>query len=270
MSARKKSRSGRDGIRPSFRHIAISIAGLAVVVAILIAAIALSPVRDLAGGSDSSVLHAAIVDQLSLTAPNQGFVDDASDQLRAAGYTVDYYQGADVTVEFYRDLPKRDYDVLILRTHSTAAISQGDETVSSISLFTNEPYSETKYAQEQAQGRLGAAFYEEGGPEIFGVLAGFIANSMKGRFDDTVVVMMGCDGLSNDEAAKAFIEKGASTYISWSEFVSASHTDAATDRLLEHLLDEGLPPWQAVAATMAEVGPDPYYGAILKSYPSAP
>ncbi|MCJ7767042.1 hypothetical protein MUP79_01440 [Candidatus Bathyarchaeota archaeon] len=36
-------------------------------------------------------LKAAIVDQLSLTFPNQAFVEAAANTLKQAGYTVDYY-----------------------------------------------------------------------------------------------------------------------------------------------------------------------------------
>jgi hypothetical protein len=55
--------------------------------------------------------------------------------------------------------------------------------------------------------------------------------------------------------------------VSWSRRVSASHTDAATQRLLEKLLVDGLPVGEAVAQTAAEVGPDPLYGAELRVLP---
>ena len=48
----------------------------------------------------SSQLKAAIVDQLSLTFPNQTFIETATNTLKQAGYTVDYYPGEKVTVEF--------------------------------------------------------------------------------------------------------------------------------------------------------------------------
>jgi hypothetical protein len=52
--------------------------------------------------------------------------------------------------------------------------------------------------------------------------------------------------------------------VSWTQPVSASHTDAATQRLLERLLIEGQPTTEAVRQTAAEVGPDPAYEGELR------
>ncbi len=79
--------------------------------------------------------------------------------------------------------------------------------------------------------------------------------------------MMGCEGLLTDTTARAFIERGAETYISWDETVTAAHTDAATSALLEHLLIDGLSPAEAVERTMAELGPDPVFESRLLAYP---
>jgi hypothetical protein len=50
--------------------------------------------------------------------------------------------------------------------------------------------------------------------------------------------------------------------------VSSEHTDATTERLLQHLLIDGLTIQEAVTQTMAEVGPDPSYDSVLRLYPS--
>lgn len=210
--------------------------------------------------------RAAIVDQLSLTQPNPAFVETATNLLEEAGYTVDYYPGEQVTVDFYRDLPTRGYEFLILRVHS-ALTGTGEEATDDATLYTTEPYSESKYLSEQVARRLGIASYYEGGPEYFGITPEFVRSSMKGEFDQTVVILMGCDGLRSDAAAEAFVRRGARAFVSWSGPVSASHTDAATERLLQHLLVDRLTLGQAVAQTMAEVGPDPTYGSSLSFYP---
>ena len=258
----------RGAIKP--RAIGFALLGAAVIAAV----IAWSPVGGAltgltTGGSGSPSHRAAIIDQLGLTAPNAAFADDATAELEQAGYSVDYYSAEQVTVDLYRGLPDHDYDLVLLRTHSTSVVSRGAEEVSSVALFTNEPYDETKYYEDQRAGRLGFASYTDGGELLFGITADFIENSMLGRFDDTLIVMMGCDGLKNERAAEAFIGKGASSFISWDQFVTAPHTDAATERLLEHLLRERLSPADAVRQTMLEVGPDKYYGAVLKAYPPA-
>ena len=220
------------------------------------------------GGEDEGPLKAAIVDQLSITVPNPEFIVDATSKLEQAGYTVDYYPGEEVTVSFYRQLPFFEYDVIVFRSHADRlqAIDDRGEAFDEVVLFTSEPYSEERYQNEQNDHDLVIVRYSEGGDPFFGVAAGFIDN-VKNGFDGAQIIMMGCEGLLTDTTAKAFIDRGAESYISWNETVTASHTDAATSVLLGHLLLEGLPPSAAVAETMAELGPDPLFGSELVAYP---
>ncbi len=212
------------------------------------------------------------MDQLSLTFPNPNFVDAATNTLQRAGYSVDYYPGEQVTVELYRNLPRRDYDLVVLRVHAGLVEevdrSSGTDVLTDyVSLFTGEPYSKTKYVEEVQTGPLGIATYVDGGPEYFGVGPKFIESRMNGRFGDTTVILMGCDGLRSDRTAKAFLQRGADSFISWDRPVSADHTDEATERLLRHLLVERHPTSKAVEQTMAEIGPDPTYESELRFYP---
>ena len=217
---------------------------------------------------ESSNKTAVIVDQLQLTQPNPDFVSQTRDLLARAGYTVDYVPGDRVTVDFYRTLPDRHYDLVILRVHAgitTEVDAQSGEKTGKeyVSLFTGEPYSASKYAQEQLD-RLGKATYYEGADPLFGIGPEFIEKSMEGNFQGSLVIMMGCDGLRSQKTAEAFLRKGASAFVSWSKPVSAQHTDAATERLLEHLLIEKQPVQDAVAKTSAELGPDPTYKGELR------
>ena len=214
---------------------------------------------------------AAIVDQLSLTQPNPDFAETATNILQQGGYAVDYFPGEQVTVDFYRNLPTHGYDLIILRVHSGIAeetdVSTGVKTKTDyVGLFTGEPYSPDKHPEEQI-GRLGGARYYEGAPWLFGIGPDFITYSMRGSFDKTLIVLMGCDGLRSERTGQAFLDKGASAFVSWSRTVTASHSDAATLGLLEKLLVDGLPVGDAVAQTAAEVGPDPLYGAELRVLP---
>jgi len=61
---------------------------------------------------------------------------------------------------------------------------------------------------------------------------------MKGTFQNTTIIMMGCNGLTYPYMAQAFIGKGVKVYISWDLAVSASHTDKATIHLLQRLITE--------------------------------
>lgn len=216
-----------------------------------------------------SQLKAAIVDQLSLTVPNQTFIETAADILKKAGYTVDYYPGEKVTVEFYRNLPTHGYKIIILRVHSTATEARGIE--GPVTFFTSELYSERKYVYEQLTGQLCAVAFSreqaEKGIRYFGISPLFVIHSMRGRFQDTVIIMMGCEGLDNPLMAMAFKEKGAKTYISWNQQVLASHTDIATTRLLHHLLIEKLTLNQALRETFKEIGFDPRHQSLLIYYP---
>ena len=253
---------GRVGLRGAVALlVALTIFGASLAGGLLYAA---------SGGDDGSSgpKTAVIVDQLSLTQPNPDFIFSARSLLAEAGYAVDYFPGEQVTVDFYRSLPQRDYDLVILRVHAGITLevdsSSGVRTETEyVSLFTGEPYSADKYPEEQVN-RLGKATYYEGADPLFGIGPAFVKESMQGRFDNTTIVMMGCDGLRSQRTAQAFLDKGADAFVSWSQPVSASHTDATTERLLENLLLVGLNTTDAVSRTAAEMGPDPVYDGELR------
>jgi hypothetical protein len=211
--------------------------------------------------------RAAIVDQLSLTQPNPAFVETATDLLEQAGYAVDYYPGEEVTVEFYRHLPTWGHKLIIFRVHSAQGREDG-RLADWVTLFTADSYDATWYVSEQAQHCLSRVSYEEHGPKYFGIMPGFIKSSMTADFPDTTMIIMGCDGLRSDKIAEAFVERGAKAVVAWDGLVSSAHTDAATERLVHYLLIERLTLQEAIAQTMAEVGPDPTYDSTtLLLYP---
>ena len=209
----------------------------------------------------------AIVDHLSLHQPNPNFNQTASAILEEAGFTVDYYPSEEVTVNFFRNLPKHDYGLLILRVHSGIGVVETDW----VCLFTSERYTRSKYVDEQLAGRIMAACYQNPPepPYFFGINPDFVRLSTKGRFQNTIVIMMGCDGLRYPTMAEAFISKGARAYISWDKAVLTSHTDKATIQLLRHLVIEKQTIEKAVAETNKEVGPDPQDRSILLYYPDS-
>lgn len=219
----------------------------------------------------SSQLKAAIVDQLSLTYPNQTFIQTATNTLKQAGYTVDYYSGEKVTVEFYRNLPTQGYKLIILRVHSTAALRSGTNYIeTSVMLFTSEPVSTAKYIYDQLTDRLVRVFYlpyAEGDPSYFGITANFVREGMNGKFENTLIITMGCEGLTNALMAKAFLDRGAKAYIGWNGPVSASFTDETTICLLQHLIIKKQTTDKALEETFLEKGPDPTYESLLIYYP---
>jgi len=215
--------------------------------------------------------RAAIVDQLSLTSPNQTFVEVAANTLERAGYTVDYYAGENVTVGFYRDLPMQDYNVIILRVHSTGDLVSGSSTVeTSVCLFSSELVSSSKYVSEQFTCALVGVYFlprHEGDPEYFGVSNVFVKDNMNGKFNNTLIIMMGCEGLTNTLMANAFLAKGARACIGWNGPVLQAETDATTTTLLNHLFVNRQTIDSALEQTFSEMGPDPQYNTIMIYYP---
>lgn len=217
------------------------------------------------GGPPAEPRTAAIVDQLSERDPNPGFVAAATEMLEGAGYVVDYYPGEEITVSFYRELPTHDHDLIVLRSHSARLRKIWRyELVDEVVIFTSEPYRPRGWYEDQKAQRLAKMRYHEGGEAYFGIRAEFIRTAMPGEFEDATIILMGCDGLESQTTAQAFLDKGASAFVSWTGAVSGSHSDAATERMLELLLVEGLDTVDAVERTVAEVGPDPVFGAQLR------
>jgi len=216
---------------------------------------------------------AAIVDQLSSLQENEAFVRNVTQELEDYGFEVDLYQGDEITVEFYRQLPTYGYKLIIFRAHSGILRQDGEVMLRTV-LFTNEPYSESGHPLEQVYEQVAMGGACEGCPMMFGITPKFVRaegvfgqdRDMEGRFDDTVIIMMGCSGIALPDLAEAFVDKGASVYLAWDRSVELYYVDQATPYLVGQLCSENLPIKEAMDATMDVIGPDPEYGADLKYY----
>ena len=226
--------------------------------------------------SDSAEIRAtqykaAIVDQLHLLEPNQTLIEKTVGMLESYGFKVDVWQGKEITVDFFQDLPKYGYKVIVFRVHSglLLALMQSQIVPSETTyLLTGETYTTAKYVSEQLNERVSNAMMSEEYPLVFAVNSEFIRNESEGSFDNTVIVMMGCESLYLDDIADAFIQKGASAYLGFSGIVSLNYADNATLKLTSNLLTDNVTLEQGVAGAMAELGYDPYYGGYLKYYPT--
>jgi len=134
-------------------------------------------------------------------------------------------------------------------------------------LFTGETYNQTKYVQEQLTDHILPARMVEDYPLVFAVNSKFLLSSMSGRFEDTAIIMMGCGTTYLDDMAKAFVLKGAATYMGWDSGIGIGYVDKATLLLVKNLCIENLTVDEAVAETMAQEGADPSTGARLRYYP---
>ena len=221
--------------------------------------------------TDNSQDRAAIVDQLYLLEPNPIFIAEATAILESYGFMVDVWQGEEVTVDFYRELPQHGYKLIIFRVHSGLLLTLEESEVKPLEttyLFTGETYKTTRYVSEQLTDKVSNALMAEDFPLVFAVNSEFIRKNSKGNFDNTVIMAIGCETLYFNDMAAAFIEKGASAYIGWSTVVSLEHTDKVILDLLGNLYTENLTVEQGTAMTMDELGRDPYFDAFLKHYPA--
>jgi len=210
--------------------------------------------------------RAAIVDHLSLTAPNQTFTENIASILTKAGYIVDYFDSDKTTVGFYRNLPTVSYSLIVFRVH--AAYNPYTKIVG---MFTSEPYSTSKYLHEQLTEQLLKVTFnyppKEGEPSYFGITPSFVKNSMKGKFQNTAIIMMGCDGLKYPSLAEAFIEKGAKLYISWDGPILITRDDPAITCLLQQLITEKQSVERAILHTMIKFKSTPTDESKLLYYP---
>lgn len=207
---------------------------------------------------------AALVDQIALTNPNPEFTGQALSYLKGTGFSVDVYEGEEVTIEFYRTLPTKGYKLILMRTHATNILNEKIPG-GPVFLFTSELYDKKRYVKEQLTNHIGRAklLYDPDSPLYFAILSGFVRQDMKGRFNDTLIIIGGCQSLGTPDLAQAFIDRGAAAVVGWNEWVDLSHNDQALLHLLHGLTRDKLTLEQAVRKTMNEVGPDPAYESIL-------
>lgn len=216
--------------------------------------------------------RAAIIDQLYLLSPNQAFIDKATGLLESYGFSVDVWQGEQVTVDFYREMAGYGYRLIILRAHGGIMLrvnQQGGAAVQEETfLFTGEIYQEGKHPTEQLSDRVQKALMTPDYPLVFAVNPSFIRKELGGSFNDTVVINMGCSSGYIDDLARAFVEKGVSAYLGWSATVTLKYVDEATLILLNKLVaDEKMS--EAVGQTMTIADRDPYYQSRLVLYPES-
>ncbi|MFA5364156.1 MAG: hypothetical protein WC325_03130 [Candidatus Bathyarchaeia archaeon] len=203
-------------------------------------------------------LRAALVDALYFTIPNDQFTGSLQQTLVNSGFEVDVFQGSDVTVDFLKNL-QSGYDLIVFRMHS--ALHNND-----LYLFTGEPYSASKYTDEQYFQLVKEAYATDDSNPVFAVNWGFIRRCMTGKFNDTLVVVMGCDGTRDSMLIDEFFNQGAAGFISWDGRVLVSHSDSATLQLVKYLYLDGLSVRDATQKTNKLLGPDPNWDSILEYY----
>lgn len=206
--------------------------------------------------TNTNAPKAAILDGLYDKSPNQTLLEDMTQYLTTAGYTVDVYKGTNVTIDLLRNIA--GYKILILRLHSTI------HTDNFLYVFSGETYTESKYVDEQLTGAVRKAYtFNETEPPYFALNSVFIGKLKPNSLNGTTLIMMGCNGTANQYVIQRFLQEGIKTYISWDGYVDLPHSDEATLRLIKAIYIEGLNPKAAVDKVNRELGPDPTYNSTL-------
>jgi hypothetical protein len=205
---------------------------------------------------------AAIVDGLSEEFPSPRFVSEASRILREGGYTVDVFNASSITVAFYRGLPSRDYEIIVLRVHS-APMDEG--RIPGAALFTGENR-EGLYMLEQLLGWVRMARTLTRGERFYAVTPSFLEEALEGSFKNTTILLMSCYGSIDDTLGRILTGRGAYALVGWTDRVTPEHMDKAALLILEKLVGEGLTLQEAVECAAKTLGPDPVYGGELRAY----
>jgi len=225
----KKSESEKIGRNKRIIYVTIAVVSVVILVAVLFC---FYP-------HQSSQPKAAIIDQLNSSQltpssryPNETFIEAAKELLDQRFPEVDYYSD-NATVEQYRILPSLGYRLIVWRVHSALDPNYY------VAISTSEIYVQGKYTQ-YSQDQLKLCNIT-GDPQLyFAITPDFVRECMVGRFEDTVIIFMSCNGLKEGyyETADSFIEKGVKVFISWDEWVSSSDNDNAITLLLQYLINE--------------------------------
>ncbi len=181
---------------------------------------------------------AAIIDELSSSKlssmsrrQNQTFITKAQELLHERFSEVDYYSD-NATVDNYKTLASSGYKLIIWRAHSALNLNSKYIAISSSERFGSKNYDQ--YSNDQ----LTLCNITDDPYLYFAITPKFIEESMDGRFEDTVIILMSCNGLKPEygKTAEALIQKGAKILVSWDNWIESSENDNAITLLLQHLI----------------------------------
>ena len=210
----------------------------------------------------STQLRAVIIDQLHDELPNFMFQEKAQMMLEDAGYHVDLYTTDEITVDFYKNLPSMNYHFILIRSHGGEDLPDENPTF----LFTGEKYSKEKYTIEQISHQIGYgipiyseeyAELKESGQDVFDqayfTVGSKMVDGMVGTFPDSIVIVGGCASASSHDLMVSLIHKGAKHALGWDGTIYSKDNDNAMILLLDEILVNQVPLYDAVAEINKEV-----------------
>jgi len=222
------------------------------------------------------IKKAVIIDQLYQDFPNESFQQNATKLLTDGGYEVDLFTTADITIDFYKELPTMDYEFIVLRSHSLAIYGKKPSSW----IFTGEKYEAGRYTQEQLSGMLSPGVpFRQGqisqmtqgdakSERLFMIGSKMIDKMMVGQFPGTQIILGGCDTMSQVYLAEALVKRGASSVVGWNGLVELRDNDAVMLSLLDDIFNGNLEMGDAVEKVMNDYKGKTYYGTKLKHFSS--
>jgi len=227
---------------------------------------------------DSDAPKAVIIDQLHNELPSEDFQNKATEYLTDVGYKVDLYTTDEITIDFYKKLPAMNYEYIVIRSH---ALGEG-MVDKSASLFTGEKYSEHKYIKEQFLGHIG-----RGVPILYGdmvkldadrimdktyyvVGSKFVEEFMVGDFQNSTIILAGCETAKDSRLANSFLKRGASEVIGWSGLVDSANNVSVVLDLLNKTLGSDVEMEDAIQLVMKKNEKSFYRDTHLVYFSSEP
>ena len=209
---------------------------------------------------ETIVRKAAIIDGLSEDLPNPSLINEMSKILKSAGYEVTVFNGSRVNVELFKNLPKMDFKLIIMRLH-------GGKIRQPIGLFIGseifaEPFSEGKYEYEYYSGYLLKSVAYIGGKEYFVITPAYVSEKFRGRFPGSATTILSCYSMWDQMLASSFIKRGASIVVGIDKKADIGYLDKVGLELVKQI-SQGVSVEEAVSRTMDKIGPDPVSGAKL-------
>ena len=191
--------------------------------------------------NQTSQPRAAMIDQLgsaklapSIRFENRSFVASTLAFLQSRFSLVDYYSD-NATVEQYRELGSKNYKLIVWRAHSAL-----DQESKYVAISTTERYGSQDYDDYLDNDQL-TLCNVTGDSDLnkmyLGITPKFVKEVISGRFEDTAIILLSCNGLRNAyySTARAFEEKGARVFVSWDEWVDFDINDNGGSLLLQYL-----------------------------------
>ena len=204
----------------------------------------------------------------------EAFINETIGIFEDAGYRVEVFNPDEVTVELYRSLPSKGYDIIVMRVHCgplNDVLADGTKIPRGTVFFTTEEYDLKTYRTLQEKNLLAIGDIR-GEPEkyYFTIPPWFFETEAPGYFDNSTIILDSCYGFYSQAPlvmADTLIRKGAKEFIGWNGEVQAEHTDRAVIELLKGMLKQNLDTREAVEKVRNLIGPDPFYQSQLYIYP---